>query len=96
MLVIPATLVLLLGIFDDLRGTNAIVKFLCLGLIATLFYAMGGRIDVLAVPMFGAVHLPPIVSYLVTVLWLVGIANAFNLIDGMDGLATGAALFSSI
>jgi UDP-GlcNAc:undecaprenyl-phosphate GlcNAc-1-phosphate transferase len=96
MLVIPATLVLLLGVFDDLRGTNAIVKFLCLGLIATVFYAMGGRIDVLAVPLFGAVHLPPIVSYFVTVLWLVGIANAFNLIDGMDGLATGAALFSSI
>jgi UDP-GlcNAc:undecaprenyl-phosphate GlcNAc-1-phosphate transferase len=35
-------------------------------------------------------------SYLVTVLWLVGIANAFNLIDGMDGLASGAALFSSL
>ena len=34
--------------------------------------------------------------FLITVFWLVGIANAFNLIDGMDGLATGAALFSSL
>ena len=46
-LLIPATLVLLLGAYDDLRGTNATVKFLGLGLIATLFYTMGGRIDAL-------------------------------------------------
>jgi UDP-GlcNAc:undecaprenyl-phosphate/decaprenyl-phosphate GlcNAc-1-phosphate transferase len=51
---------------------------------------------VLAIPFVGTVHLPAIVGFLVTVFWLVGIANAFNLIDGMDGLAPGAALFSSI
>jgi UDP-GlcNAc:undecaprenyl-phosphate GlcNAc-1-phosphate transferase len=93
---LPATLVLMLGVYDDLRGTNAAVKFLCLGLIAALFYWMGGRIEVLAIPFVGAVHLPPVIGFLVTVFWLVGIANAFNLIDGMDGLAPGAALFSSI
>jgi UDP-GlcNAc:undecaprenyl-phosphate GlcNAc-1-phosphate transferase len=93
---IPATLVLLLGIYDDLRGSNALVKFLGLGVIATLFYAMGGRIHVLAIPMFGSVNLPSTLSFVITVLWLVGIANAFNLIDGMDGLASGAALFSSM
>lgn len=95
-LFIPATLVLLLGAYDDLRGTNATVKFLGLGLIATLFYAMGGRIDALSIPLVGSVHLPAIVSFIVTVVWLVGIANAFNLIDGLDGLASGAALFSSL
>ena len=95
-LLIPATLVLLLGAYDDLRGTNATVKFLGLGLIATLFYAMGGRIDALSIPMVGSVQLPTIVSFIVTVVWLVGIANAFNLIDGLDGLASGAALFSSL
>ena len=93
---IPATLVLLLGIYDDLRGTNAVVKFISLGLIASLFYALGGRIEVLNIPMFGAIHLASTLSFVVTVLWLVGIANAFNLIDGMDGLASGAALFSSL
>ena len=95
-LLIPATLVLLLGAYDDLRGTNATVKFLGLGLIATLFYAMGGRIDALSIPLVGSVHLPVILSFVVTVIWLVGIANAFNLIDGLDGLASGAALFSSL
>jgi UDP-GlcNAc:undecaprenyl-phosphate GlcNAc-1-phosphate transferase len=95
-ILIPATLVLLLGIYDDLRGTNAIVKFVALGLIASLFYAMGGRIESLAIPFIGAVHFHPVVGFLFTVFWLVGISNAFNLIDGMDGLATGAALFSSL
>jgi UDP-GlcNAc:undecaprenyl-phosphate GlcNAc-1-phosphate transferase len=93
---VPATLVLLLGAYDDLRGMNAILKFLGLGLIASLFYAMGGRIESLPVPFVGVFHLPATIGFLITVFWLVGIANAFNLIDGMDGLATGAALFSSM
>jgi len=93
---VPATLVLLLGIYDDLHGTNATVKFFGLGLIAVLFYALGGRISDVAIPFAGSVHLPPMLSLLVTVIWLVGIANAFNLIDGIDGLASGAALFSSL
>lgn len=93
---LPATLVLLLGVYDDLRGTNAVVKFTGLALIATLFFAMGGRIDALSVPLMGTVQLSPLVSYLLTILWLVGITNAFNLIDGLDGLASGAALFSSL
>jgi UDP-GlcNAc:undecaprenyl-phosphate/decaprenyl-phosphate GlcNAc-1-phosphate transferase len=95
-LLIPATLVLLLGAYDDLRGANAVVKFVGLGLIATLFYAMGGRVDALSIPLFGSVQLPALVSFVVTVVWLVGIANAFNLIDGLDGLASGAALFASL
>lgn len=93
---IPATLVLLLGIYDDLRGTNAAVKFIGLGLIGALFFALGGRIEGLAIPFIGTVQFPLAVSFFITVFWLVAISNAFNLIDGMDGLATGAALFASI
>jgi UDP-GlcNAc:undecaprenyl-phosphate GlcNAc-1-phosphate transferase len=93
---VPATLVLLLGVYDDLRGANAVVKFLFLGLIAALFYGMGGRIETFPIPFVGLIALPPAVGFVLTVFWLVGIANAFNLIDGMDGLAPGAALFSSM
>lgn len=93
---IPATLVLLLGAYDDLRGTDAIFKFTGLAIIATIFYALGGRIGALSIPLFGSMELPPLLSFLLTVVWLVGITNAFNLIDGLDGLASGAALFSSL
>jgi UDP-GlcNAc:undecaprenyl-phosphate GlcNAc-1-phosphate transferase len=88
-------LVLLLGIYDDVRGANASIKLIALGCIAVIFYAVGGRIAGLSIPFVGQVSLHPIVGFALTMVWVVGITNAFNLIDGVDGLATGAALFSS-
>jgi UDP-GlcNAc:undecaprenyl-phosphate GlcNAc-1-phosphate transferase len=88
-------LVLLLGVYDDIRGANASIKLLALGCITILFYAIGGRIGGLSIPFVGQVSLPPIVGFALTMVWVVGITNAFNLIDGVDGLATGSALFSS-
>jgi len=89
-------LVLLLGIYDDLRGANAAVKFAGLAAVTVLFYVLGGRIELLSIPFVGSVSLHPVVGFLLTMVWVVGIANAFNLIDGVDGLATGSALFSSL
>jgi len=89
-------LVLLIGAYDDLRGANATVKFLSLSCVTVLFYALGGRIEGLSIPLVGQVALNPIVGFGLTLLWVVGITNAFNLIDGVDGLATGSALFSSL
>jgi UDP-GlcNAc:undecaprenyl-phosphate GlcNAc-1-phosphate transferase len=89
-------LVLLLGVYDDLRRTSATVKFLGLTAVAILFYSLGGRIEGLSIPFVGQVTLHPVAGCVLTLVWLVGIANAFNLIDGIDGLATGSALFSSM
>lgn len=91
-----ATLVLLIGVYDDTRGANAVVKFISLGAVAVLFYALGGRIQSVAIPFVGPVGLPAVIGLSVTLIWLVGITNAFNLIDGVDGLAAGSALFSSL
>ena len=93
---VPATLALLFGIYDDFRGTNARFKFIAQALTGALFYAMGGRIESLSVPLVGTVALPMALGCALTVLWTISITNAFNLIDGMDGLATGAALFASL
>ncbi|MDX6290574.1 MAG: UDP-GlcNAc:undecaprenyl-phosphate/decaprenyl-phosphate GlcNAc-phosphate transferase [Blastocatellia bacterium] len=89
-------LVLVLGVYDDLRGTNARVKFAGLAGVAALFYLLGGRIVTLSIPFVGGVTLHPIVGFVLTVIWVVGVTNAFNLIDGVDGLASGSALFSSL
>src|SRR5712671_3974648 len=89
-------LVLMLGVYDDLRGANARVKFAGLAGVATLFYFLGGRIVTVSIPFVGGVTLHPILGFLLTLIWIVGIANAFNLIDGLDGLASGSALFSSM
>src|ERR1700686_3329482 len=93
---IPASLTLLLGIVDDIWGLKALQKFAGLLVIALAFYAMGGRIEGFTIPFVGSIQLPLIAGLLITVIWIIGIANAFNLIDGMDGLAAGAAIFSSL
>lgn len=90
------SLVLLLGIYDDLRGANAWMKFAGLASATVLFYLLGGRIAGLSIPFVGQVTLHPALGFLLTMVWVVGIANAFNLIDGIDGLATGSALFASL
>lgn len=92
----PATLVFIFGVYDDLRGARARDKFLTLALAASIFYLLGGRVSVLSVPFVGTVELPLAVSFIVTVVWIVAVANAFNLIDGIDGLAAGAGLFASL
>ena len=92
---VPATLALLFGVYDDFRGTNARFKFIAQALTGALFYAMGGRIESLSVPLVGTVELPMALGARSRIVDI-GITNAFNLIDGMDGLATGAALFASL
>lgn len=94
--VVCGFLVLLLGVYDDLRPTSAIVKFAGLAGVTLLFYVLGGRIEGLSIPFVGGVTLHPILGFVLTMIWVVGIANAFNLIDGVDGLASGSALFSSL
>jgi UDP-GlcNAc:undecaprenyl-phosphate GlcNAc-1-phosphate transferase len=92
---LPSSFVFLLGVYDDLHSVKARTKFIGQGLAAALFYALGGRIEVLSVPWLGAVELAAPFGFLLTVLWIVMVTNAFNLIDGIDGLATGAALFAA-
>jgi UDP-GlcNAc:undecaprenyl-phosphate GlcNAc-1-phosphate transferase len=84
-----------IGLFDDLRGLSARTKFGLELVVATLLYAAGVSIDAVSVPGVGSVALLPSASFLITVLWLVGITNAFNLLDGSDGVAAGSAVFAA-
>jgi UDP-GlcNAc:undecaprenyl-phosphate GlcNAc-1-phosphate transferase len=92
---IPATLVFLLGVYDDLRGVGPYLKFSIQGIAATMLYVGGLRI--LNIPVvFGDRALPWYLGLPLTILWVLAITNAFNLIDGLDGLAAGSALFSTM
>lgn len=91
-----STLIFLFGIYDDLRGADAKLKFVAQLAAGSVLYAMGGRIDAFSFPVLGQIDLPPVLSFALTQLWVVGICNAFNLIDGLDGLAAGASLFASL
>jgi UDP-GlcNAc:undecaprenyl-phosphate GlcNAc-1-phosphate transferase len=94
-IVIPATLVFLLGVYDDVRGVGPYVKFSVQGVAATMLFFGGLRIVNIPV-LFGEHQLPWFVGLPCTILWVLAITNAFNLIDGLDGLAAGSALFSTL
>lgn len=93
---ISSTLVFLFGVFDDLVGARAKWKLLAQVLAGVILFSLGGRVEGVTIPFGGSFALPPILSLLVTLFWVVGISNAFNLIDGLDGLATGASLFAAL
>ncbi len=96
MLVLSLTLVLMLGVWDDLQPMKPSRKFLGQVIAASIVYLAGFRISAVTHP-FGPelLHLN-FLDYPVTILWIVGITNAFNLIDGLDGLASGVALIVSL
>lgn len=90
----PATLVFVTGLYDDLWGLGPYAKFSSQILAAVLLYFAGfgiHNVDLLFPwhAVRGFVALP------LTIFWVVLITNAFNLIDGLDGLAAGSGLFST-
>ncbi len=84
--------VVALGLYDDLRGAGARLKFVVQFAVALGLYALGFRIELVANP-FGLELSLGLLGLPVTVLWVVGVINALNLIDGLDGLAGGVAFF---
>jgi UDP-GlcNAc:undecaprenyl-phosphate GlcNAc-1-phosphate transferase len=96
MLVLSLTIVLMLGILDDLRPLRPSHKFLGQFIAATIVYAAGFRISSITHPWGSNVLNLSILDYPATILWIVGITNAFNLIDGLDGLASGVAFIVSL
>jgi len=85
--------ILLLGAADDIWHLHALPKFGVEVAVAVGLYALGVHAGTIWLP-FGIVSLSPALGLLFTVFWVVLITNAFNLLDGIDGAAAGAAVFA--
>ena len=85
-----------LGLWDDVRSLSARTKFPVQILVALAVFAAGVRIEAVPLLEFSSPSLPLALSLPLTVLWLVGVTNAFNLIDGSDGVAAGAAVLACL
>ena len=81
----------LIGLIDDLFGLSAISRLIVQAIVASMAWKVGVAIHFLTLPMLGITILPDWMSLIVTIFWLVGMANAINWIDGLDGLAAGVS-----
>jgi len=92
-LYVGGLLITAVGLYDDLKGANAIQKLIVQLAVALLMYQFGYRIEIISSPFGGNIELGAL-SVVITVLWFVGVMNAVNLIDGLDGLAGGIGFIS--
>jgi UDP-GlcNAc:undecaprenyl-phosphate GlcNAc-1-phosphate transferase len=84
------SLIVGLGVYDDLIGTNAPQKFAVQFAAAFILVAFGLHFDFIS--LAGSVFDLGLLGAMASVLWIVGVMNAMNFIDGMDSLATVVAL----
>lgn len=91
---IAALPVFIFGLWDDFRGISPLLKLVGQSIAVIVLIAMGASIKVFESPEF-FIQVPEQISiyldWLLTFFWIVGITNAFNFVDSMDGLAIGLA-----
>ena len=92
-ILLGSSLMFLLGLVDDVYNLDAKFKLFIQLSIATVVYLLGVKIH--SIPFLGGVDLG-FWSYPITLLWIVGISNAVNFIDGVDGLAGSVITVNSI
>lgn len=80
-----------LGFWDDLKPLKPGIKFGVQFAVAALIYFAGFKISNITNPVGTGMLNVEMIDFPLTLLWIVGITNAFNLIDGLDGLASGVA-----
>lgn len=93
---LAATVLLLLGIVDDVRGMKARTKLAGQLLAAGVLVLLGVQLVYFWVPGIGVLSLSADLSALLTVLWAIALINAVNLVDGLDGLAIGVTTIAAL
>jgi UDP-GlcNAc:undecaprenyl-phosphate GlcNAc-1-phosphate transferase len=88
-ILLGAAIIVGVGVIDDLREVSPPAKLAGMVLAAAVMSLLGVTMLYFRVPFGDYVALSPDMAPLVTVLWVVGMANAVNFIDGLDGLAAG-------
>ena len=80
---------------DDIYSLSPKFRFLVQGLIAIISILVMGYFKVVRIPMFGDVDLG-VIGIVITFLWIIGMINAYNFMDGIDGMAGGVALSAGL
>lgn len=88
--IVGAVLLVVTGVIDDKYSISPKYKFLMQILAAVIVTLYGVKINFIQLPHLGYVQLG-LWAYPISILWIVGLTNAMNFIDGLDGLASGVS-----
>ena len=97
-IIVGATIIVGGGIIDDIKELSPKYKLIIQVLAATCLLMSGIKISIITNP-FGELYPYINIGWIcipLTIIWIVGVTNAFNLIDGLDGLAAGIAFISAV
>jgi len=97
-IILAATFIAVLGAYDDMRRLSPWMKLLVQTMAALVLVSFGVEVSTIALPRGNVLDLTasPILSILLTIVWMVAFTNIINLIDGLDGLAAGIAFISAV
>jgi UDP-GlcNAc:undecaprenyl-phosphate GlcNAc-1-phosphate transferase len=94
--IIGALIITVVGVIDDRFELSPPAKMAGMALAGSALYFLGVVMYYFRLPFLGVVVLSSDLVPLLTMLWVIGMANAINLIDGLDGLAAGIVAISAI
>ena len=98
MIIFGVTFFSIIGLLDDFFNLSPYLRLFFQTIGMSIVWANGLSINALDISFLNlnsdVLLLPPLISYLLTFLWLVGVTNAINWIDGLDGLSTGISLIN--
>jgi UDP-GlcNAc:undecaprenyl-phosphate GlcNAc-1-phosphate transferase len=92
---VTCTLMLGLGVIDDTRGTTPLSKLIAQIFIAGVLVLLGVELFYVWLPKIQVVVLSGDLAVIATIVWTIAVANAVNLVDGLDGLAAGMVAIAS-
>lgn len=95
-LFICGTIILIMGLIDDKKVIPAKVKLVFQIGIALILYYFGFSIDYITLPGTKILYLSKPISLALSLLWIVGLTNALNFLDGLDGLLAGITVISCV
>lgn len=93
--IVSASIIAWMGWRDDVHKLPALFRLIVQTLIAVASIWGMGYFKVVAVPLFGELQLG-VVGIVITILWIVGLTNAYNFMDGIDGNAGGVAFSAAL
>lgn len=93
-LLFGSIMILCVGLWDDIMGLRARGKLIAQIIVALMAILYGFVIPDITIPFYGLIKIPTAIGYIITLIWYVGMMNAINFIDGLDGLLGGVTAIS--